>query len=126
MDYDDEVLYAACFLHDIDMTSLDSQPSAEKAEAILREIESGMIQVQGRRFNPEAVAHGIDGPGYTVEPNRKRAIALGIAAARAGDTVLIAGKGHETYQIIGGKTLPFDDRVEARKVLVRLSGQNKE
>jgi UDP-N-acetylmuramyl tripeptide synthase len=56
-----------------------------------------------------------------VEPDRRRAIGLGIGVARQGDTVLIAGKGHETYQIIGGKTLSFDDRVEARKTIERLS-----
>jgi UDP-N-acetylmuramyl tripeptide synthase len=55
--------------------------------------------------------------GYAVEPDRRKAIRLAIAAARPGDTVLIAGKGHETYQIIGDKTVSFDDRREAEKAL---------
>ena len=51
---------------------------------------------------------------------------LGLRAARRGDTVIIAGKGHETYQIIGEKTIPFDDRVEAKKVLDELAAYRKE
>ena len=65
----------------------------------------------------EELIHGFGSPGYTVEPDRRRAIRIGITAARKNDTVLIAGKGHETYQIIGRKKTSFDDRVEARKVL---------
>jgi len=101
-------------------------PRTEDPEAILREIESGIVQVQDTRLDPEAIDHGFEGPGYTVEPDRKRAIVLGISGARVGDTVLIAGKGHEAYQIIGDKTRAFDDRVEAKKVLGRLSGHSKE
>jgi len=52
-----------------------------------------------------------------VEPDRRRAIALAIAAARPGDTVLIAGKGHETYQLVGDRVLDFDDRREAALAL---------
>ncbi|MCK4729350.1 MAG: UDP-N-acetylmuramoyl-L-alanyl-D-glutamate--2,6-diaminopimelate ligase, partial [Desulfobacterales bacterium] len=70
---------------------------------------------------PKELANGFDRPGYTVEPDRRRAIALGLNAARRGDTVLIAGKGHETYQIIGEKTVPFDDRIVAKEVLESLS-----
>ena len=51
------------------------------------------------------------------EPDRRTAIALGLRAARRGDAVLIAGKGHETYQVIGGQTIHFDDREEAARVL---------
>jgi UDP-N-acetylmuramoyl-L-alanyl-D-glutamate--2,6-diaminopimelate ligase len=49
----------------------------------------------------------------TVQPDRKRAIALALSAARSGDTVLIAGKGHETYQLVAGRSLPFDDQAVA-------------
>jgi UDP-N-acetylmuramoyl-L-alanyl-D-glutamate--2,6-diaminopimelate ligase len=55
--------------------------------------------------------------GYVVEPDRRRAIAAAITAARAGDCVVIAGKGHEDYQIVGTTRLPFDDRAEARRAL---------
>jgi UDP-N-acetylmuramoyl-L-alanyl-D-glutamate--2,6-diaminopimelate ligase len=53
-----------------------------------------------------------------VEPDRRRAIASAIAAARPGGVVLVAGKGHETTQVIGGATVPFDDRVVTRDALV--------
>jgi UDP-N-acetylmuramoyl-L-alanyl-D-glutamate--2,6-diaminopimelate ligase len=56
-----------------------------------------------------------------VEPDRRRAIARLLAGARAGDVVLIAGKGHETTQTIGDAVLPFDDREEARLALERAS-----
>ena len=52
-----------------------------------------------------------------VEPDRQRAIELAIAQARAGDLVLLAGKGHEKTQTIGGRVIPFDDVAIARQVL---------
>jgi UDP-N-acetylmuramoyl-L-alanyl-D-glutamate--2,6-diaminopimelate ligase len=50
-------------------------------------------------------------------PDRKAAIQRALAWARAGDVVVIAGKGHETYQVIGSQVLPFDDRAQARAAL---------
>jgi UDP-N-acetylmuramoyl-L-alanyl-D-glutamate--2,6-diaminopimelate ligase len=66
------------------------------------------------------VKTGFDKKGYIVEPDRRRAIELAITASRPNDAVLIAGKGHETYQIIGKKSIDFDDREEARKALAKL------
>jgi len=57
---------------------------------------------------------------HAVEPDRGRAIRLGLEEARRGDIVLIAGKGHETYQILGDKVVPFDDRAVARGILREL------
>jgi UDP-N-acetylmuramoyl-L-alanyl-D-glutamate--2,6-diaminopimelate ligase len=57
------------------------------------------------------------GTGYTLEPDRRKAIALAIAEANSGDIVLIAGKGHEKVQVTQSGTLPFDDIEEARKAL---------
>ena len=56
-------------------------------------------------------------PPPRVELDRSRAIARTIAEAAPGDVVLIAGKGHEPYQIIGSVSRPFDDRDEARRAL---------
>jgi UDP-N-acetylmuramoyl-L-alanyl-D-glutamate--2,6-diaminopimelate ligase len=53
--------------------------------------------------------------------DRRQAIAAAVGAARADDVVLIAGKGHEDYQIVGKTKHPFDDREEARKALQKLA-----
>ena len=74
-----------------------------------------------RSEDPAAIAAeivaGAPGAGLEAELDRRRAIAAAVAAARDGDVVLIAGKGHETTQTIGDQVLPFDDRVVAREAL---------
>ena len=60
-----------------------------------------------------------------IEPDRERAIRSAIESAGPGDIVLLAGKGHETYQTLKDKTIPFDDREVARKIL-RGFGYGKE
>ena len=96
-------------------------PRTEAPEAILANIVEGTAAVQSHQYEPSELAKGFETRGYVVDADRRRAIALGLGAARSGDTVIIAGKGHETYQIIGEATIPFDDRVEARRVLERLA-----
>jgi UDP-N-acetylmuramoyl-L-alanyl-D-glutamate--2,6-diaminopimelate ligase len=54
---------------------------------------------------------------HVVEPDRAAAIARALKEAREGDLVILCGKGHETYQVLKDKTIPFDDRVVAREVL---------
>ena len=56
---------------------------------------------------------------YRVEPDRERAIAMALEEARPGDIVLLAGKGHETYQVLADGTIEFDDREKARAILRR-------
>ena len=56
---------------------------------------------------------------YRVEPDRERAIGLALEQARAGDIVLLAGKGHENYQVLSDRTIAFDDREVARRWLAR-------
>jgi UDP-N-acetylmuramoyl-L-alanyl-D-glutamate--2,6-diaminopimelate ligase len=58
----------------------------------------------------------VDTP-HAIEPDRAAAIARALKEAREGDIVILAGKGHETYQVLKDKTIPFDDRVVAREVL---------
>jgi UDP-N-acetylmuramyl-tripeptide synthetase len=100
---------------DLTIVTLDN-PRTEDPESIIRHILDGMDstfienQASVLDFNKGVTVH-------TVEPDRKTAIRLAIRSARPGDCVLIAGKGHETYQIFKTKTIDFDDRTEARKVL---------
>ncbi|HMD33111.1 MAG TPA: UDP-N-acetylmuramoyl-L-alanyl-D-glutamate--2,6-diaminopimelate ligase, partial [Candidatus Acidoferrales bacterium] len=54
---------------------------------------------------------------YMIEPERAQAVAMAIERARPGDIVLLAGKGHETYQVLRDRTIDYDDREEARRVL---------
>jgi len=79
-------------------------PRDEDPMAIIEEVLSG---VAGGRANPS----------LRVEPDRHVAIRQALDRARAGDVVVIAGKGHETYQEVAGKRLPFNDAVEARDAL---------
>ena len=73
-----------------------------------------------RREDPariiEDIRAGMSGPAeVTVQPDRRSAIRTALREARAGDTVLIAGKGHETHQTLGDRAIEFDDRVVARE-----------
>lgn len=63
------------------------------------------------------------GGDYRVEPDRKKAIAFAISSAKEGDVVCIAGKGHETGQVISGQTYPFDDKLEAAAALRELEAK---
>jgi UDP-N-acetylmuramoyl-L-alanyl-D-glutamate--2,6-diaminopimelate ligase len=54
-------------------------------------------------------------------PERREAIELALRCARPGDVVLIAGKGHEDYQLVGKEKRPFDDRAEARRALAQMA-----
>ena len=92
----------------------NDNPRSEDPAAIAAEILSGAP-------GAGAPGAGSGGAAFTVELDRRAAIAAAIAAARAGDVVLIAGKGHETTQTIGTRVLPFDDRVVAREALRSLA-----
>jgi UDP-N-acetylmuramoyl-L-alanyl-D-glutamate--2,6-diaminopimelate ligase len=81
-------------------------PRKEAAEKITAQIEEGFRSVKQA--------------DYAVEIDRLRAINEIMALARAGDTVLLAGKGHETYQEFEDTIVPFDDRVHARDALENL------
>jgi UDP-N-acetylmuramoyl-L-alanyl-D-glutamate--2,6-diaminopimelate ligase len=60
---------------------------------------------------------GVKGGQYKIIPDRKEAIKTAIRQASKDDVVLIAGKGHETYQIIGNIVHDFDDRLVAREAI---------
>jgi UDP-N-acetylmuramoyl-L-alanyl-D-glutamate--2,6-diaminopimelate ligase len=105
---------AAARLADLVVLTSDN-PRTEDAAAILRAIEQGVRQ--GGLEPIDAAAASDAERGYVVVADRKRAIRLAIDLARPDDVVLIAGKGHEPYQILGTEKRPFDDRVEARRSL---------
>ncbi|OGP63690.1 MAG: UDP-N-acetylmuramoyl-L-alanyl-D-glutamate--2,6-diaminopimelate ligase [Deltaproteobacteria bacterium RBG_13_49_15] len=92
-------------------------PRREDPLEIIAEIEQGVVRSCPKRIGSLNPDKWNGDQGYVIEPDRRRGISMGIAVSRPGDTVLIAGKGHEPYQIIGQQTFPFDDRVEAKKAL---------
>ncbi|HXM97541.1 MAG TPA: UDP-N-acetylmuramoyl-L-alanyl-D-glutamate--2,6-diaminopimelate ligase [Candidatus Dormibacteraeota bacterium] len=86
-----------------DLTILSSDnPRKEEPLKIISDIIVGLQKTSGK---------------YLIEPDREKAIGLAIDEARAGDIVLLAGKGHENYQMLATQTLEFDDREMARRAL---------
>ncbi|HUC93138.1 MAG TPA: UDP-N-acetylmuramoyl-L-alanyl-D-glutamate--2,6-diaminopimelate ligase [Paenibacillus sp.] len=83
-------------------------PRTEEPHAILADIEAGLR------------ADGVAAERYELLVDRRAAIEKAVEMASPGDVVLIAGKGHETYQIIGNKTLDFDDRLVAEQAIRRI------
>jgi len=79
-----------------------------------------------RGEDPQAIADdilaGVGARAYEVELDRRTAIARAIREAAPGDVVLIAGKGHENYQIVGDRVLEFDDAAIARELLAQRAG----
>lgn len=78
-------------------------PRSEDPEAIAREVEAGARRVSGRSVD--------------VIIDRREAIARAVHLAGPGDVLLLAGKGHETYQILRDRTVDFDDRAVSRALL---------
>jgi UDP-N-acetylmuramoyl-L-alanyl-D-glutamate--2,6-diaminopimelate ligase len=103
-------------LSDLSIITSDN-PRSEIPESILQDIEVGFISQNVRPIGWEELDRGVETQGYLKIADRRKAISLAIRAAQPGDIVLIAGKGHETYQILGDRRVPFDDRAEARKAL---------
>ena len=77
-----------------------------------------------RTEDPERIlddlAEGIPDTSYERVADRREAIRLALATARTGDTVVLAGKGHETYQVIGTEHRAFDERAVVRECLEEL------
>ncbi|MEJ5359458.1 MAG: UDP-N-acetylmuramoyl-L-alanyl-D-glutamate--2,6-diaminopimelate ligase [Desulfobacterales bacterium] len=97
-------------------------PRSEPPEAILEEIAPGLAAAGALEVNPADVDAAELPRGFVREPDRRCAIALAVRLARPGDIVLIAGKGHEPYQIVGGERRRFDDREEAAAALAAPEG----
>ena len=90
-------------LADVAVVTSDN-PRAERPQAIADSIFEGLVTGAAKAI---------------VELDRARAIEWAIATAAAGDVVLVAGKGHETHQVVGQQQLAFDDRKQARQALTR-------
>lgn len=99
-------------------------PRTEDPIVIINHILEGAQKARGRQYRSADLSNGFKHKGHVVKADRKQAIQLGIQVSNPGDTVLIAGKGHETYQILGSTTIAFDDRHEARDALSAVSGQS--
>lgn len=97
--------YVAGKLSDIVIVTSDN-PRNEDPLQIIEEIEKGVLDSGKEK-----------GKNFFVVEERQEAIKLAIELAKNGDMVIIAGKGHEQYQIIGDRKIPFDDREVARKYL---------
>jgi len=92
-------------------------PRTEDPLRIIEEVERGIQETGRKKYRAADLSGAWTDSGYLVIPDRREAIHLAIRTARAGDVVLIAGKGHEDYQVVGRKKFPFDDREEARAAL---------
>jgi UDP-N-acetylmuramoyl-L-alanyl-D-glutamate--2,6-diaminopimelate ligase len=89
-------------------------PRTEDPVSIMEMIEPGLVE--GGAQNTGDLAAAKSG-AYVTEPDRARAISLAVKSAVPGDVILIGGKGHEDYQIIGREKRHFDDRQEAARAL---------
>lgn len=101
-------------------------PRSEDPQSIISEIISGLYQVMPTVYNPSEITKEFTGPAYVVEADRQRAIELSIKISRQNDIILIAGKGHETYQILGDQTIHFDDYEIASAALSTIKSRVKE
>lgn len=119
---------AASRYSDVTIVTSDN-PRNEDPLDIIREIEQG-IAVPKIEWTEADSAHTpsvrqASGRFYTVIPDRHEAIFAAIALAERDDIVMIAGKGHEDYQIIGNRKFPFDDRQIAKKALNIYHGEGE-
>ncbi|HDO31324.1 MAG TPA: UDP-N-acetylmuramoyl-L-alanyl-D-glutamate--2,6-diaminopimelate ligase, partial [Desulfobacteraceae bacterium] len=106
-------------LADVALLSSDN-PRRENAAAIAADIEPGLRQGRMEKTDLEHLLSGkTRARGYVLVADRRQAIQAACALATGEDLVLVAGKGHETYQIIGDEKRFFDDRLEAKNALLR-------
>lgn len=103
---------------DIVLVTSDN-PRSEDPLSIIREVESGMSQGVKMPATEERLQTAPGRTFYSVIPDRREAIGRAIRIAEPGDVVVLAGKGHEDYQIIGNEKIHFDDREAAREEIRR-------
>ncbi len=84
-------------------------PRSENPSAIIAEIEKGIKETGEKK--------------YEIQPNRRKAIEQALKEGKEGDYILVAGKGHEDYQIIGDKIIPFKDTQVIREILQKMEAE---
>jgi murE/murF fusion protein len=109
-------------LSDLAVITSDN-PRSESPSAIIDQILEGTKKSMAHHFKPPDLGQNFI-KGYVVEPDRRKAIFLAVQVSKENDAILIAGKGNEPYQIIGNKTIAFDDRKEAQNALSVLVTQS--
>ncbi len=97
-------------------------PRTEDPMSIIEEIEPGLKNLDLVRLDPGGLTESYPRCTYTVIPNRRDAIRVGVKLLQPGDILIVAGKGHENYQILGREKIHLDDREE---VLMALTEEEK-
>ena len=107
-------------LADLPILTSDN-PRGEDPLRIIAEVEAG-LELTGR--TRAGVSSAAKAEGYLVQPDRRAAISLALKSAAPGDIILIAGKGHEDYQLVAGRRLDFDDRTVVRELTAAMSAES--
>jgi UDP-N-acetylmuramoyl-L-alanyl-D-glutamate--2,6-diaminopimelate ligase len=105
---------------DIAIVTSDN-PRTENPLQIIEQIRAGVASVHAREWTHEEAMAG-HGRGYLVIPDRRSAIRFAVALLQPNDVLLVAGKGHEDYQILGTERIHFDDREELRNAFAAGDG----
>ncbi len=100
---------------DIAVATSDN-PRTEDPLLILDDVREGLRRVHAQEWTLEQAESARD-RGYLVIPDRREAIDFAVSLLQPGDLLLVAGKGHEDYQILGTQKVHFDDREEIRRAL---------
>lgn len=111
----------AAGLSDLAVVTSDN-PRTEEPLVILEQIKAGITPLGIREYSLAELSGGFGEKGFVMQENRREAIRTALRLAKAGDIVLLAGKGHEDYQIIGTVKQHFDDREEAAAALAEKTG----
>jgi UDP-N-acetylmuramoyl-L-alanyl-D-glutamate--2,6-diaminopimelate ligase len=113
-------------LSDVVIVTSDN-PRTEEPSRIIDEVMTGLLQPSERHADAPVRLdqHGETPGGHLAIVDRRAAIEKAIELARPGDLVLIAGKGHEKYQVIGERVVPFDDAAIAREALTKRRSRSR-
>lgn len=112
-------------LSDIAIITSDN-PRTEDPMGIIGEIEAGIDRNSIKRFSSGNICGNQREKGYLIIPDRREAIELAVSIADTADIVLIAGKGHEDYQILRTGRISFDDRIVTKEALARMKVRKRE